>query len=195
MSKVAYNIRFAGQVFDGQAGLHQNGRRDFDPAIGRYVEVDPIGLFGGSISPYVYAADDSLIYIDPLGLCWVYSQSTGRLSRVAADGTVTVVATGYSGNGNGLNNPAMQDTPNVGPIPQGGYTIQHQQDNTTAHGVLPGSMRLTPNHDNPTTRAGFLIHGPHANDRQDSSNGCPIFSRAVRDQIANSGDTCFQVTQ
>jgi RHS repeat-associated protein len=44
LTKVAYNLRFPGQVFDGQAGLHQNGFRDFDPAVGRYVESDPAGL-------------------------------------------------------------------------------------------------------------------------------------------------------
>ena len=50
----AYNLRFPSQVFDGQAGLHNNYFRDFDPAIGRYVQSDPIGLLGGSYSLYVY---------------------------------------------------------------------------------------------------------------------------------------------
>jgi RHS repeat-associated protein len=40
----AYNLRFPGQIFDGQAGLHYNWYRDFDPASGRYVESDPVGL-------------------------------------------------------------------------------------------------------------------------------------------------------
>jgi hypothetical protein len=31
-------------VFDGQAGLHANYFRDYDPAIGRYIEGDPIGI-------------------------------------------------------------------------------------------------------------------------------------------------------
>ena len=35
----AYNLRFPGQVFDGQAGRHQNYFRDFDPAIGRTLTV------------------------------------------------------------------------------------------------------------------------------------------------------------
>jgi RHS repeat-associated protein len=46
----AYNLRFPGQVFDGQAGLQQNGNRDFDPAVGRYVESDPIGLGGAALT-------------------------------------------------------------------------------------------------------------------------------------------------
>jgi RHS repeat-associated protein len=65
---VAYNLRFPGQVFDGQAGLHANGFRDYDPAIGRYVESDPIGLKGGSYSTYIYVNDSPLSLEDPLGL-------------------------------------------------------------------------------------------------------------------------------
>jgi RHS repeat-associated protein len=49
------NVILPGQVFDGQAGLHQNGFRDYDPAVGRYVESDPFGL-GGGVNTYVYVA-------------------------------------------------------------------------------------------------------------------------------------------
>ena len=64
---VAYNIRFAGQVFDGQTGLHYNYYRDHDPATGRYIESDPIGLKGG-INTFAYSRDvpDMLVY--PSGL-------------------------------------------------------------------------------------------------------------------------------
>jgi RHS repeat-associated protein len=43
MAAVAYNLRFPGQIFDGQAGLHDNGFRAYDPAIGRYPRNDPNG--------------------------------------------------------------------------------------------------------------------------------------------------------
>jgi RHS repeat-associated protein len=49
----AYNLRFPGQLFEGQAGLHYNYRRDFDPAMGRYTESDRIGMRGG-INTYAY---------------------------------------------------------------------------------------------------------------------------------------------
>ena len=50
---------------------------------------------------------------------WRYSQSTGTLT--APDGSVA--GHGYSGHGPGINNPAMQNVPDVGPIPVGMYTI------------------------------------------------------------------------
>jgi RHS repeat-associated protein len=54
-------------VFDGQAGLHQNGFRDYDPATPRYLESDPIGLDGG-INTYSYVENDPIDLMDPLGL-------------------------------------------------------------------------------------------------------------------------------
>jgi RHS repeat-associated protein len=54
-------------VFDGQAGLHQNSFRDFDPATGRYAESDLIGLHGG-INTYAYVVSNPLALLDPLGL-------------------------------------------------------------------------------------------------------------------------------
>lgn len=155
---------------------------------------------GGSLSPYVYASGAPTIYIDPFGLCWIYSQSTGELTHVNGNGSSTYVGTGYAGYGAGLNNPAMQSVAGQrpspsGPLPQGGYTIGPQQTNTTQTGkILPGSMRLTPNPTNQMHgRGGFLIHGAHAHDKHDSSEGCPIFNRKIRNRIGSSGDSCFKV--
>ncbi|MFL6604736.1 MAG: RHS repeat-associated core domain-containing protein [Steroidobacteraceae bacterium] len=66
-TRVAYNLRLAGQVFDGQAGPHANGFREYDPAIGRYSQSDPIGLRGG-LNTYAYALSNPIAYFDPFGL-------------------------------------------------------------------------------------------------------------------------------
>lgn len=57
--------------FPGQsrvlADLYYNRYRDYDPATGRYIQADPIGL-AGSNNPYLYANADPLNMADPLGL-------------------------------------------------------------------------------------------------------------------------------
>jgi RHS repeat-associated protein len=81
-AEFAYNLRFSGQVFDGQAGLHYNGLRDYDPAIGRFVESDPVGIVSG-INTFSYASSNSLSVFDPSGLSSViYNPSAGVVTVV-----------------------------------------------------------------------------------------------------------------
>ncbi|MCC6295976.1 MAG: RHS repeat-associated core domain-containing protein [Pseudomonadales bacterium] len=63
-----FDLRFPGQRYDNATGLNYNYFRDYDPATGRYVESDPIGLNGG-ISTFAYSDSRSLNLVDPSGLC------------------------------------------------------------------------------------------------------------------------------
>ena len=63
----AFNLRFPGQYYDQETGTHYNYFRDYDPATGRYVQSDPIGLSGG-INTYGYVGASPLMYFDPDGL-------------------------------------------------------------------------------------------------------------------------------
>lgn len=62
-----FELRFPGQIYDPETGLHYNYFRDYEPATGRYVESDPIGLAGG-VSTYGYANLGPLRNRDELGL-------------------------------------------------------------------------------------------------------------------------------
>ncbi|WP_158628749.1 RHS repeat-associated core domain-containing protein [Dyella choica] len=63
-----YNLRFPGQYYDEETGLHQNVNRDYDPAAGRYRQVDPMGHDGGQWSLYAYVDNDPLSHFDYVGL-------------------------------------------------------------------------------------------------------------------------------
>jgi RHS repeat-associated protein len=62
-----YNLRLPGQYFDVETGLHYNIQRDYDPTIGRYRQVDPLGFAGGQWSLYGYVGADPLSAADPTG--------------------------------------------------------------------------------------------------------------------------------
>ncbi|WLH81954.1 DUF6531 domain-containing protein [Pseudomonas sp. FP2335] len=59
-------LRFQGQYFDRESGLHYNRHRYYNPDIGRYLTPDPVKLAGG-INGYRYVPNPTGL-VDPLGL-------------------------------------------------------------------------------------------------------------------------------
>lgn len=58
---------FAGQYEDDETGLYYNRWRYYDPSMGTYTQIDPIGLVGGNPTLYGYVKDTNK-FIDPFGL-------------------------------------------------------------------------------------------------------------------------------
>ncbi|MFJ3485590.1 RHS repeat-associated core domain-containing protein [Pseudomonas sp. NPDC090202] len=68
VSDIEQNLRFQGQYFDEETGLHYNTFRYYDPEVGRFITQDPIGLDGGT-NLYRYTPNPN-IWIDPWG--WAF---------------------------------------------------------------------------------------------------------------------------
>ena len=85
------NLRFPGQYYDAESGLHYNWNRYYDPKVGRYITADPVSVgehvqstldnlrSGGAngqmpieLNPYAFVANNPLKYIDPEGLACEY---------------------------------------------------------------------------------------------------------------------------
>ncbi|WP_346948816.1 RHS repeat-associated core domain-containing protein [Dyella sp.] len=95
----AINLRFPGQYLDVENGLMYNVSRNFEAQTGRYVQSDPLGLFGGQVSTYAYVGADPINSSDPLGLGpwdnyyglpkdfwnWLHKEDGGRLMKSLKD--------------------------------------------------------------------------------------------------------------
>lgn len=119
-------------------------------------------------------------------MSWVYEQQTGKLTRN------DFVSYGYSGHGEGKNNPALQNVKNVGPIPKGNWTIQGPPFDTEGHG--PYVMRLIPQDGTEVFgRSGFLMHGDNVHTPGTASEGCVIMPPLTRQTVWKSGDYNLEV--
>ncbi|WP_238115724.1 RHS repeat domain-containing protein, partial [Vibrio cincinnatiensis] len=67
IERVVNPLRFQGQYYDDETGLHYNLARYYDPRTGRFIQPDPIGLLGG-LNHYQYAPNP-VMWVDPHGLC------------------------------------------------------------------------------------------------------------------------------
>ncbi|WP_205626115.1 RHS repeat-associated core domain-containing protein, partial [Photobacterium aquae] len=77
IERITNPLRFQGQYYDVESGLHYNRFRYYDPTVGRFIHQDPIGLLGG-INPYQYAPNP-VQWVDPLGLSCKEGDLLGEL--------------------------------------------------------------------------------------------------------------------
>ena len=69
LAEVETPLRFQGQYYDEETGLHYNRHRYYQPGTGRFITPDPVGLLGG-LNCYRYGLNP-LRWVDPLGLTGV----------------------------------------------------------------------------------------------------------------------------
>jgi hypothetical protein len=117
---------------------------------------------------------------------FVYAQKSGKLTLACKE-----IGTGYSGKGDGLNNPDKEREKNVGPIPAGLYIVGKPRE----YKGMKVCFDLTPDGHKAQDRAEFLIHGDNKKMDNSASEGCIILSAEVRKIIAESGTTKLRVVK
>lgn len=117
-------------------------------------------------------------------MTWIFHQGSGDFYHNAE-----YEGLGYSGCGEGRNNPDAQKMHGVGPTPRGLWRI----GDAYSHPQLgPICMNLTPKAGTETFgRDLFRIHGD--NKTHDASHGCIILGPSIRQAIASSGDHDLEV--
>ncbi len=117
-----YNsLRFPGQYFTQDSGFYYNMFRDYDPATGRYIQSDPIGLYG-DINTYSYAQSNPVSNVDPFGLSTaIADRASGTLTIDFKNGT-TVTYPFANNTTNPVGNPNIINS--NGPAPAGTFPVQ-----------------------------------------------------------------------
>lgn len=100
-AEVKNTLRFQGQYFDVEIGLHYNYFRYYDPDTGRYISPDSIGLLGG-INLYCYTGNNPVNFVDPWGLKVWTNEDMDKLEGImsqweSANTPYATVGTAYAG--------------------------------------------------------------------------------------------------
>ncbi|WP_414920732.1 RHS repeat domain-containing protein, partial [Pseudomonas sp. IT-P218] len=144
VNDVEQNLRFQGQYFDDETGLHYNTFRYYDPEVGRFVTQDPIGLYGGE-NLYQYVPNPNA-WIDSLGLaCEKWDVNSHQGNKSAVKGKNLGLDSHHVGQKNLMKDLVEGYDPAAAPamlVPRVGHTVSKEGVGILSRGGVNGKTGL-----------------------------------------------------
>jgi RHS repeat-associated protein len=131
-SPLGNSLRYAGQYLDSATDLYDMRAREYDPGVGRFLEVDPVEAAVGdpSVGVYVYVNDRPMVDTDPSGESASVSDATKRWGTTTAHRHTTKVVKRQRVNDRQLRTPD-------GKVACGAWGVESECGFATIHPLEP----------------------------------------------------------